>query len=212
MKTLVIVGAGGHGKVCADLAERSRDSDSIVFSDGAHDRGTLAGRWMVEFHDEDLLSLNPVGYEFVLGVGQVGTGQTRQTIFSRIVASGLAPATLIATNASVSRDSTMGPGTLIGFMSTINIGAVIGTDVIVNTRAVIEHDATIGNHVHISTGAIVNGGATVGHRCLVGSSATVLQGVSICHDTIVGAGAVVTGDIDSPGIYVGVPARKIHDR
>lgn len=211
MKTLVIVGAGGHGLVCADIAEQAGGFDTIVFSDGAHKRGTPAGRWFVEFHDEDLSSLDHAPYQFVLGVGQIGTGHTRETIFSRIAESGLAPASLTAPNASVSGDSTIGPGTLIGFMSTVNIGAAIGTNVIVNTRAVIEHDATIGDHVHISTGAIVNGGATVGHRCLLGSSATVLQGVSICDDTIVGAGAVVTRDINSPGTYVGVPAKKIHD-
>ena len=57
----------------------------------------------------------------------------------------------------------------------------------------------------------MNGGATVGHHCLIGSGATVLQGVSICDDVIVGAGTVVTRDIDSPGTYVGAPARKIHD-
>jgi sugar O-acyltransferase (sialic acid O-acetyltransferase NeuD family) len=211
VKTLVIVGAGGHGLVCADIAERVGGFDNIVFSDGAHERDTLAGRWVVEFHDEDLSSLNPATYEFVLGVGQIGTGHTRETIFSRVAESGLAPASLTAPNASVSRDSIVGPGTLIGFISTVNIGATIGTNVIVNTRAVIEHDAVIGDHVHISTGAIVNGGAKVGHRCLIGSSTTVLQGVSICDNVIVGAGAVVTGNIDSPGTYVGVPARKIHD-
>lgn len=211
MKTLVIVGAGGHGQVCADIAERGGDFDIVVFSDDAHERGTLVGRWTVQFHDEDLSSLDPAAYQFVLGVGQIGMGHTRKTIFSRIAESGLAPASLTAPNASVSRDSTMGPGTFIGFMSTVNIRAAIGTNVIVNTRAVIEHDAVIGDHVHISTGAIVNGGATVGHRCLIGSSATVLQGVSICDDAIVGAGAVVTSNIDSPGTYVGVPARKIHD-
>ena len=211
MKTLVIVGAGGHGMVCADIAERAGGFDTIVFSDGAHGRGTPAGRWIVEFDDEDLSSLDPPANQFLLGVGQIGTGHARERIFSRIEESGLAAATLIATNASVSRDSTMGPGTLIGFMSTVNIGAAIGSNVIVNTRAVIEHDVTIGDHVHVSTGAVVNGGATVGHRCLIGSNATVLQGVSICDDVIVGAGAVVTSDIDSPGTYVGVPARKIHD-
>jgi hypothetical protein len=73
MKTLVVVGAGGHGLVCADLAERAAIFDRIVFSDAAFERGTRAGRWIVEFHDEDLRSLSPNTYEFVLGVAQVGT-------------------------------------------------------------------------------------------------------------------------------------------
>lgn len=211
MRILVIAGAGGHGQVVADVAAQTGMHEEIVFADNAYERGVSIGSWNVSFHDEDLSSLNPATTQFILGLGQVTTGVARRNLYKLIIEFGLTAATLVAPNASVSKESTVGPGSLIGFMSTVNIGAAIGANVIVNTRAVIEHDAAIADHAHISTGAIVNGGATVGHHCLIGSGATVLQGVSICDDVIVGAGTVVTRDIDSPGTYVGAPARKIHD-
>lgn len=49
---------------------------------------------------------------------------------------------------------------------------------------------------------------TIGDRVSVGSNATLLP-VTIAPDTVIGAGAVVTKDITEPGVYVGIPARRI---
>jgi acetyltransferase-like isoleucine patch superfamily enzyme len=50
----------------------------------------------------------------------------------------------------------------------------------------------------------------IGNNVSIGSNATILP-VSICHNTVIGAGAVVTKNIDTPGIYAGVPAKKMKD-
>jgi acetyltransferase-like isoleucine patch superfamily enzyme len=49
---------------------------------------------------------------------------------------------------------------------------------------------------------------SIGNRVSIGSNATLLP-VVICDGVVIGAGAVVTNDIDSPGTYAGVPARRI---
>jgi acetyltransferase-like isoleucine patch superfamily enzyme len=51
----------------------------------------------------------------------------------------------------------------------------------------------------------------IGARVSIGSGATILP-VSICSDVEIGAGAVVTRDIQVPGIYAGIPARRIGER
>ena len=48
----------------------------------------------------------------------------------------------------------------------------------------------------------------IGDRVSIGTNATILP-VSICHDVVIGAGAVVTRDIETPGFYVGNPARRL---
>jgi acetyltransferase-like isoleucine patch superfamily enzyme len=48
----------------------------------------------------------------------------------------------------------------------------------------------------------------IGNNVSIGSNATILP-VSICHNAVIGAGAVVTKNINTPGIYAGVPAKKI---
>jgi acetyltransferase-like isoleucine patch superfamily enzyme len=43
----------------------------------------------------------------------------------------------------------------------------------------------------------------------VGIGATVSNGLTVCGDCMIGAGAVVVKNIDAPGTYVGVPARRM---
>lgn len=49
----------------------------------------------------------------------------------------------------------------------------------------------------------------IGHRCFIGVGALILPGVSIGDDCIVGAGTVVTNNLPSGSVAVGVPARVI---
>lgn len=49
----------------------------------------------------------------------------------------------------------------------------------------------------------------IGNYVSIGSNATILP-VSICDNVVIGAGAVVTKNIDTPGIYIGNPARKLN--
>jgi acetyltransferase-like isoleucine patch superfamily enzyme len=48
--------------------------------------------------------------------------------------------------------------------------------------------------------------------CWIGAGATVLLGVRIGRGAVVGAGAVVTKDVESLAIVVGVPAKQIGQR
>lgn len=48
----------------------------------------------------------------------------------------------------------------------------------------------------------------IGNHVSIGTHATILP-VRICDHTVIGAGAVVTKDIETPGVYVGNPARLL---
>ena len=50
---------------------------------------------------------------------------------------------------------------------------------------------------------------SIGNNVQIGAGAMILPGVSICSNVIIGAGCIVSKSITEPGIYVGVPARKI---
>ena len=48
----------------------------------------------------------------------------------------------------------------------------------------------------------------IGNGVSIGSNATILP-VDICDNVVIGAGAVVTKSINEPGVYVGIPAKKL---
>ena len=211
MKTIVIVGAGGHGRVCADIAEQTDRFERVVFCDNQYRRNTMVSSWPVLFHDVDLVRIDNTKHGFLIGVGQIGTGAMRRKLYETLRATGLGPAIIVSPTACISASAKLGEGSFLGHMAIVNNGAVIGENVIINSRALIEHDACVNNHSHISTGAIVNGACEVGSRSFVGSGAVLVHGVRICADVVIGAGAVVNHNIDQPGTYVGVPARKINE-
>lgn len=49
----------------------------------------------------------------------------------------------------------------------------------------------------------------IGNNVYIGMNAMIMPGVSIGNNVIIGAGSIVTKNIDSDSVVVGVPARKI---
>lgn len=75
----------------------------------------------------------------------------------------------------------------------------------------IGHNCLIGEYTIITDGTIIGGSVCVGADCWIGLNSTVRNGIKICDQVLLGCGTSVIRDIDEPGMYVGVPARKIRD-
>lgn len=92
----------------------------------------------------------------------------------------------------------------IGDRVNIQDGAVLHT---LYQKSVVE----IGNDVSVGHNAIIHG-AKVGNNVLVGMGAILMDNVVVPDNTIIAAGAVVlSNSVLEPGIYAGVPAKKVKD-
>ena len=60
----------------------------------------------------------------------------------------------------------------------------------------------------MAVGAHLCGTVHVGKRTWIGAGATVSNNIIICNNCMVGTGAVVISNIEAPGTYVGVPAKR----
>lgn len=201
MENVIIIGAGGHGRVAADIVLSCGDR-VLGFLD---DSPTATGVYGIPVLGkiEDYTSWPDAS--FLIGIGNA---QIREQLALKL--SGVKFHTAIHPSAVISPlGVTIGEGTLIAANACINPGATIGRHAIVNTAAVVEHDNRIGNFVHVSVGAMLGGFCTVGDRTWIGIGATVSNGVNICADCMLGAGAVVVREIRQRGTYVGVPARRL---
>ena len=67
----------------------------------------------------------------------------------------------------------------------------------------------VGAFSHVAPCAALGGEARVGRGVLVGAGVSLLPGVRICDGVTLGAGAVVRDEIVEPGVYAGVPARRV---
>lgn len=193
-KKVIIIGASGHGKVIADIIEKSGDV-------------------VVGFLDNDLSKNGVIGpvsdcikYKdkyFIIGIGNT---QIRKRIAEEYPE--LSYYTAVHPAAVISSDVSIAEGTAVMANAVINASAVIGKHCIINTASVVEHDNIIGDYVHISPGAILCGGIKVGDETHIGAGAVVRNNVTICKNVTVGCGACVVKDIGESGTYVGVPAKK----
>ena len=199
MNRLVIIGAGGHGKVIADNAIKNGYTN-ICFVDD-HATGKCLGFPVVGVC-EDLHRLNDGNTDFVIGIGN---NAIRKRIAEQY---DLNWVTLIHPSAQIAVDVTVGKGTVIMAHAVVNTCAIIGEQCIINTGAVIEHDSVIENYVHTSPNVTLGGTVHIGESTDVGIGATVINNISICDHCIIGAGAVIVRNIVETGTYIGVPARK----
>jgi sugar O-acyltransferase (sialic acid O-acetyltransferase NeuD family) len=199
VNTLKIIGAGGHGKVVADIA-------------------ALSGYTEVSFFDQKWPVLTRVGtWDIIAGIDNfqddgcsfcaIGNNTVRQQLSEQYLGSGAPilahPQTVIASSAE------LGAGTLIVAGAIINPFATVGCGVIVNTASSIDHDCQIGDFSHISPGARLAGNVSIGKRTWIGMGALVKEGVVIGDDVIIGAGAVVLKDVAHGQKVVGSSANRI---
>ena len=208
MKPLILLGGGGHCKSVIEAA-RSVYRPIAGIIDVTDKVGTeVCGVPIIG--TESLLPSLAKDYEFIVAVGFIKNPAARNLLYGKILSCGGVPAVVIASTAHVSEYASIGRGSVVLHGACVNAGAVVGENVIINTMADIEHDAEIGANSHISTNASINGGTRMGESVFVGSGAVTVQGISICPNVVIGAGAVVCRDITVPGVYVGVPCRRLY--
>ncbi len=116
--------------------------------------------------------------------------------------------TLISFEAKISKSAQLGKGVVIQYGVNISAKAEISDFVRLNTNCNVMHDSTIGRYTTIAPNAVILGNVQIGESCYIGANATILPNISICDHVVIGAGAVVTKNIDSPGTFIGVPAKR----
>ena len=125
----------------------------------------------------------------------------------------------IAENAVVVGDVEMGDDCSIWYGAVLrgDVGAIrIGDNSNVQDGAVLHgtlgvSETVLGEYVSVGHNAVVHG-ARIGNDVLVGMGAVVMDNAVVPDGTVIAAGAVIlAGSVLEPGIYAGVPAKKVKD-
>lgn len=205
MGRLFIIGAGGHGCVLVELAQRTGSWTSIALLDDQREQPALEIGIDVSGTSSELESLVHPGDCFLIALGD----NHRRIQLLHSLRSTCSPATLLDPGAHLSPSSTIGAGSVVMPGAIVQPGAVVGEGCILNSGCIVEHGVTLGNGVHVAPGACIGGDVTIGDCSWIGIGASVVHGVSIAADVVVGAGGVVTESLSESGTYAGVPARPL---
>ena len=193
-KNVVIIGAGGHAHVIADIVTAMQDNVIAFLDDNlnAPDCSGCISNYLI-YTDA----------EFIIGIGDASI---RRNIANKLDVKWF---TAIHPSAVISPSAKIGKGTVIMPNAVVNARADIGRHCIINSGAIVEHDNRLLDYVHVSVGSNLGGNVFVGDNTWIGIGSTVKNNVNICSNCIIGAGATVVKNIEKEGMYVGTPAREI---
>ena len=205
MKQLIIIGAGGHGRVVADCAQQQGKYSKIVFLDDCFFERKENSEWSVIGAVKDF----PQFIDDADFVVAFGNNRLRKDILSQLKKAKANIVSLIHPTAVVSPHTLIGKGVVVFANAVINIGASIADGCIINTAATIDHDCELHQCVHISPGVNIAGGVYIAQLSWIGIGSTIVECITLADNTQVGAGAVVTQSTQANSLYVGVPAKRV---
>lgn len=152
MKTLLIFGAGGHGRVVKEIAIAcGYEPQAIAFLDDH------APNVVGKFNEAPYLAPN---YDGVILA--IGNNELRRDITEKLERfEGVNIITLIHPTAYVSSSAVIGKGTVIEPKVVVNTNSKIGEGCIISVGAIVDHDSSVGYFSHINAGAICMAGSRI---------------------------------------------------
>ena len=183
MEKLLLVGAGGFGRVVLEHA--SALYDCAFLDDG--DSKTIDGVPVIG----STADMEKIYGEYKLLLVTIGNNKLRERIYKEAASIGYTFLNIIHPSAYVSPRAHIGSGCVILNNAVIQNNATCGDGCILNPGVELHHDSTIGSNCLIYTNSVVRSLTHVGDRVWIGSSVTVSTGASIPDDGKVEDGAVV---------------------
>lgn len=176
---LLLVGAGGFGRVVSELARQSFD---CAFVDDGVEVGTIICDIPVIGQTADLHNLFAEYKNLVI---VIGNNSVRERIYNMAKRIGYNFPNLISSSAYISLYAKLGWGCVILNNAVIQNGSCVGNGVLLNPGVEVHHDCSIGDYDLIYTNSVVRTNANVGKCVRIGSN------VTICNNAVVPDGADV---------------------
>jgi sugar O-acyltransferase (sialic acid O-acetyltransferase NeuD family) len=206
-KNILILGAGGHGIVVADIIQQRAeknliirgflDDDSKLHGKSVFGYPVLGGAQLIDNYHDDAIII------------AVGNNQIRKNIIKRWQTSNLQFFRAIHPGAVISPSAQIGQGVMVCAGVVVNPEVRIGNHVILNTSCSVDHHNIIDDFAHIAPGVHLGGEVKVCEGVLVGLGSSVMPQVTIGEWAKIGIGSVVRKDVPPYTVVAGNPARVI---
>lgn len=190
-----LIGNGGHAR---EVMAQMGIQNIIRFVDDEY--------WKKEPNTLPLSQFNLDEYEVMIAVGDsinrfdISQKLPKETKYFTFIH----PTALI-----MDKNIEIGEGSFIGAYSILTTNIKIGKHALLNRANHIGHDTIIGDYFSAMPGSIVSGNVTIYDCVYLGTNSSIREKLLIHSWSTIGLNSGVIKHIEEPGIYVGVPAKKI---
>lgn len=186
MEKLIIVGAGGFGRVVLEFA--SRDYDCAFVDDGIEAGTVIDGATVLG----SISSIEELIKNYKKLIVAIGNNELRELIYLRAKEIGYRFPNIICNNVYISPYAKVGSGCV--FMNNVCIQnrASVGDGVILNPGVEAHHSSKIGGYCLIYTNSVVRTYAKLGNRVWIGSNVTISNEINIPDDYKIEDGQSIT--------------------
>jgi sugar O-acyltransferase (sialic acid O-acetyltransferase NeuD family) len=175
VKNLLIIGAGGHGRVVAEAAELEGKWNNIMFLDDREDVDRVLNYRIMGKSDEYERFIDKHKYAIVA----IGDNKKRLDLIEKLLKVGYKIPVIIHPKSCVSKYSSIREGSIILAGAVVNTNATIGKGCIININSCIDHDSIIEDGVHVCNGAVVRSMCNIGKLSYVGAGSCVRSGTQL---------------------------------
>lgn len=160
MTEVILIGAGGHGKVVLDAVLSNPNIDIKII--GFLDDGDIKEIHRIKKlgNIKDFVNFKDKKFHIALG-----NNKFREKIAKELGEENLI--SIIHKTAYISSMSKIGNGSYIGAMTVINSECEIGKGCIINTGTIIEHNSYVGDYSHLSYRVLVGSESKISSRTMI---------------------------------------------
>lgn len=211
LRKIVIFGAGGFGREVMDELEMynllEKKYNILGFVDDTEiNQNKIINRYPVLGKIEWLLNIK----EEIDVLICIGNPKNRKKVFQILKKNeNIKFPNFISKDARVSKHSVLGIGSIICSSSIITTNVNIKEFVILNLDCTVGHDTIIENFVTVYPSVNISGNVHVGEFTEIGTGTNIIEKLNLGENVILGAGSVVTKNIESNCVAVGIPAKPI---
>lgn len=214
VRSVVIIGAGGHAREVLDIFDARRElGDSVEVLGYLVDPefaspGTLVNGLPI-LGGLDWLKDNSDATAAICGVG---APHLRRDLVARASEFDVQWINAIHPSVIMSRWVELGSGVVIAAGCILTNQITVYDHVHLNLDCTVSHDVRIEPFVTVSPGVHISGSVKIQTGAYIGTGANIIEKRTIGEWSVTGAGAVVNADVPPNATAVGVPAKVIKTR
>ncbi len=194
--SMLIYGAGGHGKAVLELLRAVRTYRIIGWIDDGLPVGSEILGLPVVGGAANLREWYKRGVRLAAnGVGGIGNPAVRIQVFDTLAQEGFSCPALVHPTAMVEPSAALEAGVQVLPLAYVGSSTRVGFGSVINVGAIAAHDCRLGRVTNLSPGAALAGFVQVGDHTQIGMNATINLNLTIGSGCNIGNGATVKADV-----------------